>query len=61
MIARLKAEIRARLKPVCLHMDDQMFEDLVEKVAMNERRAIQRAGEKFGPSGLTGSGSTTIR
>lgn len=54
VIARMKAEIRARLQPVCGHMDDQMFEDLVDKVAMNERRALQRAGERFGPAGLAG-------
>ena len=60
-IARMKAEIRARLQPVCGHMDEKMFEDLIDKVAMNERRALQRAGERFGPTGLTGSTGSNTR
>ena len=47
MLARTKAEIRARLQLVCAHMSEAMFEELVEKIALNERRSIQRGGAKW--------------
>ena len=42
MLGRLKAEISARLRPVCQHMDEAMFDELVDKIAENERRALKR-------------------
>lgn len=48
MTERMKAEIRARLQPVCGHMSDNMFDELVEKIALNEKRALQRGAEKWG-------------
>ena len=45
---RMKADIRARLRPVCEHMSETVFEELVEKIALNEKRALQRSAEKWG-------------
>ena len=35
----LKKEIRTRLRPVCSHMSDHFFEELVSKVADTELKA----------------------
>ncbi len=48
VLARMKAEIRARLQPVCGHMSEAMFEELVDKIAVTEKRSLQRNADKWG-------------
>jgi hypothetical protein len=48
LLQRMKADIRARLRPVCEHMSENVFEELVEKIALNEKRALQRSAENWG-------------
>jgi predicted transcriptional regulator len=37
--AKFKDEIRARLQQVCSHLSKESFEELVQKIADEERRA----------------------
>ena len=46
---RHEEEIRNRLRPVCSHMQEDVFEELVKKIAENDRKALARASIRFGP------------
>ena len=46
---RHEDEIRNRLRPVCGHMKEEMFEELVRKIAENDRKALARTSTRFEP------------
>ena len=50
---RHEDEIRNRLRPVCSHMQEEMFEELVKKIAENDRKALARASIRFEPRDTT--------
>ncbi len=50
-LTRLKGEIGRRLRPVCTHMTEQDFEEMVPKIADNELRAERRMNQGAGRPG----------
>ena len=50
---RHEDEIRNRLRPVCSHMKEEMFEELVKKIAENDRKALARTAIRFEPRDVT--------
>ena len=50
---RHEDEIRNRLRPVCSHMKEEVFEELVRKIAENDRKALARASIRFEPQDVS--------
>jgi hypothetical protein len=42
-LEEVKGQIRRRLRLICAHMEENVFEELVAKIAENELKALHRS------------------